>query len=109
MKHASVPPPIGIDHPVNGLLNIRIGFKPYRAHKTGKGRFVAWKLLAQQMGTDLLEIVKSCFRKGAMEVGINFLLIFVCTLCAQTYIEFSSHLQIFLATSSNTKVASLAR
>jgi hypothetical protein len=43
----------------------------------------------------------------AMEVGINFLLIFVCTLCAQTYIEFSSHLQIFLATSSN--VASLAR
>ena len=27
-------------------------YEAYRAHKSGKGRFVAWKLLAEQIGTD---------------------------------------------------------
>jgi hypothetical protein len=27
-------------------------YEAFRANKSGKGRFVAWKLLAEQMGTD---------------------------------------------------------
>ena len=31
-------------------------YEAYRAHNSGKGRFVAWRLLAQQMGTDYAEV-----------------------------------------------------
>jgi Plasmid encoded RepA protein len=31
-------------------------YEAYRAHKSGKGRFVAWRLLAQQMGTDYADV-----------------------------------------------------
>ena len=31
-------------------------YEAYRAHKSGKGRFVAWKLLAEQIGTDYAEV-----------------------------------------------------
>jgi Plasmid encoded RepA protein len=31
-------------------------YEAFRAHKTSKGRFVAWKLLAEQMGTDYAEV-----------------------------------------------------
>ena len=31
-------------------------YEAYRAHKSGKGRFVAWRLLAQQLGDDYAEV-----------------------------------------------------
>ena len=31
-------------------------YEAYRAHKSGKGRFVAWKLLTEQMGTDYADV-----------------------------------------------------
>lgn len=39
-------------------------YEAYRAHKSGKGRFVAWKLLAEQMGTDYADVHD--FRKKAV-------------------------------------------
>jgi Plasmid encoded RepA protein len=38
--------PLGLD------LYSWLTYEAYRAHKSGKGRFVAWKLLAEQMGSD---------------------------------------------------------
>lgn len=33
-----------------------LSYEAFRAHKSGKGRFVAWKLLAQQMGGDYADV-----------------------------------------------------